>query len=343
MQEERYPTGELQALDRIIAHQEAHGFRSFAVREREHTSAVVSDHVVESLSAYEQTLNRLLSRYGVTTEVRKVRDHNICEVPLSASAREMIPALPAGYVVVGGGARAALARSLGLDDTAAFRDLDIVAMHETPDPDELERLSKEYMPDDFVHGHGVKEEDGDYFETRDFTINEIYIEGDQIYCTTDCLLDTVRGIVRITEHEVQESYRPEAPYYINPKLLAKALRFAAAREATIANPEDYTYINIDDFHMALHFDRAAEQGPEVLEGYVALLREHGQIPEELASPEALYEYLKAAVYDFVFRCVDTDTLRNEPELLAEELEGLADLADDHEHLPKHEGMKRQRS
>lgn len=58
-----------------------------------------------------------------------------------------------------------------------------------------------YAEDDLANGHGVTTVEEDYFETRDFTINEVMVADNKIIISKDCLLDTVRGILRITDFE----------------------------------------------------------------------------------------------------------------------------------------------
>jgi hypothetical protein len=203
----------------------------------------------------------------------------------------------------------------------------------------MRELSELYMPEDYSHGHGIKREDGHYFETRDFTINELIAGADGIYCTKQCLLDTVRGIVRISDYEIEDSEDEdgEEGYYINPKLLAKALRFAAARYMQIGNPEDYEYFQIDAFHMALHLDRALEDGHEVAQRYVDNLQEHQQLPPDVVTPKDLHEYLEPRIYNFVFRFADRLSLEEEEELVAQDLDLALQILDE---LPQRESFSK---
>lgn len=228
-----------------------------------------------------------------------------------------------------------LLRSLGTDPYAVPRDRDIVCFDPTSDVEMVESISRKFMPNDYEHGHGVQRVGSDYMKTRDFTVNELFATDTAVFCSKQCLLDTLRGVIRFSEYEKQESYYGN-PYHVRPKLLAKALRFAAQSGATIADGEIYEFQEIDAFHMALHLDRAFESGNATAIRYVDELRSRGQISEDIQDPEMLVEYLSEQT-DFVFRCAPRELMKLEEECLNGD--AFRDIAETYEHLPKRTGRR----
>ena len=108
------------------------------------------------------------SRLELVDEQRKIHKftHN---QPLPAD-------LPDGYCFIGGVARNIVLAELG-NQTLPPRDIDIVAIKDfDPDMSLVGQLSREHMPDDYAYGHGIKIETlGEYFDRRDFTINEVLV------------------------------------------------------------------------------------------------------------------------------------------------------------------------
>ncbi len=287
-------------MEKIVERQrKLNGFSNYVEREREHIHISEIEKRIDKISQYEESLGRLLKQYGILVPIRKISE-NLFSVQPSVSAKQLLSELPAGFLYVGGTARAALERSLGLHPFAFPRDTDIVFSGEVEDCELISSLSQKFMPEDYAHGHGVKKETEEYLETRDFTINEVFVAGSVVYFTKECLLDTVRGILRFTAYEKRHSYTEGAPYYVNKKLLAKALRFAAQYDMDVIDSEPYVFQEIDSFHMALHLDRCWQTGEWVAQGYVDELRERGQIPAEIQAPSDLLAYLNTTI-DFVFR------------------------------------------
>lgn len=285
-----------------------------------------SDERVRELSQYEQTLNRLLRRYGATVNVQKIAP-NIFRVPVIGDAAMMLDALPQGYVYIGGAARAVLERSLGRNPDATPRDIDIAADTVTTDSIAKDMLEQEYMADDVSHGYGISPVGDRYFENRDFTRNELLFDGKDIYCTKACLLDTVRSITRLTEY--QRKKREERAPQWDSKLLAKALRFVAIDwRQKFEDADILEYENIAPFYMALHLDRAHEEGEPAAQRYLTLLHEYQQVPMEVDTVPALQEYLNERLQrPFVFRGVPTGKLK--------EGDMLDEISAEFEHLPTH--------
>lgn len=337
---EWFPEEEIAELDAIVERHRSHGgFRTYAEREAATRGVKETERRIGDLSAYEETLKSFLERYGVETTVRKI-GADVFAVETTNEAKKILQTLPENFVFVGGTARSALERSLGVNKFSIPRDTDIVVMDNAFDDEDLMAdISEQYMPDDYEHGYGVKRENEEYFKTRDFTINEVFATQKAVYCTKQCLLDTLRGVLRFADYEKRDSW-DGYPYYVHPKLLAKALRLAVAFDLSIADEDVYDVQCIDEFHMALHLDRALGQGKDVARGYVDELRMKNQIPQDIVEPEELVAYLNQYT-DFVFRF-------DKKEHIEEEQRMFVDRGEQYEHLvpkeyaeaPKCEGNKK---
>ena len=303
-------------IERIIA-QHSESDRVSQRQEQDQNLSVVEEKI-EPLSKYEEVLQKWLSRYGVEAVVRKNESGQLELVV--AELPKAIPNLPAGYGYKGGAARAILEHSLGLPYSEP-RDLDIVFLGGDEDKDVSDQLAKQYMPDDFAHGYGVEQLEENYFATRDFTLNEVLYDGRKIVCTRQCLTDLLRNIVRFTDYEKDESYYGDE-FFINPKLLAKAVRMVAhardrgkERAAITGEIDSLQELYVDDFHLALHLDRAMEQGAGVAREYVRIMNEKGFIPSDIETVEDCFEYLLGRT-DFIFRCAPEPEIEEESEFVS---------------------------
>jgi len=176
-------------------------------------------------------------------------------------------------------------------DIVRILDIDILELDST--------LAETYSLEDYAHGHGVQELQHDYFNTRDFTINEVLVYGNWIYLTKHCLLDTVRRVLRFTEYE-QKNGNTNDDMEVSQKLLAKAVRLASeeiaqGKKIEINNKEVYQFTNIKPFFIALHLDRAFSRGNEVAIEYVRQLVSLEQLPESITDPIKAVDYLLEAM------------------------------------------------
>lgn len=281
---------------------------------------------VEDLTKYEQVIQKWLARYNVEVDVRKNESGHfeipVTEVPAS------IPTLPNGYGYKGGAARTILEHSLGLPYSEP-RDLDIVFFGTNEDESVSKQLAEQYMPEDFQNGYGVEPLEEDYFFTRDFTCNEVLYDGTRIVCTRQCLTDILRNIVRFTDYEKNESYHGDE-FFIKPKLLAKAVRMVAHARSTGKERASITgeidqlrELYIDDFHLALHLDRAMEQGTGVADEYVRIMNEKGFISDHIQTVPDCFEYLVGRT-EFIFRYAPQAKLAEEPSFISELVEEFLD-------------------
>jgi hypothetical protein len=276
----------------------------------------------EKVSWNEKLLTRWLKRfYGLELEIKENLDGTFKIETSHISSG--VPDLPTGYGVKGGGARAVL-RSLLQIEAEPPRDIDLVYVgQDEQDVEVSKELAEKYMPDDLDFGYGVEMLEENYFSSRDFTWNEVlYVDG-QVIFSKQCLLDTVRNIVRITEYEKRESYRGD-PFFVNPKLLAKAIRFVAAARAhgnskmqLSEETAQAVEIGIDYWHIALHLNRSFEQGEAVAKEYVEELIGRELLPATIKSAVEALHYLSEET-DFIFRAEAAEVLDCEIRL-AEEL------------------------
>jgi hypothetical protein len=205
--------------------------------------------------------------------------------------------LPTGYGYKGGAARALLARALG-NDVISPRDIDIVRFREESQPGMDNMLAEKYMPDDAATGHGVEhiENIDEYFRTRDLSINEVLATDTEIVATKQCILDTLRRIIRITPWERHQ--QKDNNYILSPKMLSKILRFYAESiyrydEAHFADVDEWEFEEhfISPFWMALQLDRAYERGHQVAEHYVEQLKKFGRLPKNIVDADNAAAYL----------------------------------------------------
>ncbi len=231
--------------------------------------------------------------------------------------------LPKGYAFAGGAARALLLRNLGIDPIAMPRDVDIVrVVEEEPEPGMDQRLSRQYMGDDCQDGFGVRCENlsEGYFFTRDLTINEVIADQTTIYASQECLLDTARRIIRLTDFERKKLHEGGDGY---GKMLAKAVRFFAEMieryDRAEINDPDLTYEQgfISPFWMAVHLDRALEQGDAVAKRYLDLLISSEHLPNYINTLEEAIEYLQGKIFhtDFYFRHAPKEQFEHERDLV----------------------------
>lgn len=256
--------------------------------------------------------------------------------------------LPAGYGYKGGVARELLRRALGLPDTLAdVRDLDLVEV--TPHPEDLTtELSMRLMPEDFQHGYGV-EPIGNittYLGERDLTINEVLWHDNTLHASADCVLDTLYGVLRPTHFELSRYGQ------LNDKLVAKILRLSAEAQMVGESPAIEGIpegIQISEFHIALHLDRALGKGEKLAELYIQNLVAHGHLETWVlgdACVDLAVEYLSEHLWDGVnfFRnyTPPADPVdENELSAVSENSDDApSDDYDPYERFPSHEGFGR---
>ena len=188
-----------------------------------------------------------------------------------------------------------LAATLDLP-THRSRDFDLVCMSKNHDYVQSQKLHQELNPEDFYSDHTVEHYRSDYFTTRDFSLNELFVHNEQIVCTPSCLLANHYGLVVPSEH-IARQHKPEDPETLKPHLFCKALRFLALYQsldydqAQLVLPSNFEIPVLDSFHIALHLDRALAVDSCVAEEYIRQLICCKAVSPVLSDPQVLQEYL----------------------------------------------------
>lgn len=264
--------------------------------EKEKELSLVREEFLKNFSI-EQILEAVLKHTFV------IREYGVIEIDIENDLLN----LPEGYGYKGGVARSKLREVLRLP-VIKPRDIDLIRLSQNePCNGSDKELAEKHMKQDFEFGDGVEViTDAVYMSTRDFTINEVYIEKNKIFVTEQCIRDTLRGIVRVTDFE-RQNYQSDNQK-LGPKMKAKALRFHTEQLFTmgiISIPEDdkneieKSFIN--PFWLAVQLDRCFERGEEVAERFVSILKEYQIIPQNINNSLELCNYLLDEVYDFRFR------------------------------------------
>lgn len=232
--------------------------------------------------------------------------------------------LPPGYAYKGGAARSLLLRALRIDPQSVPRDLDVVRLDETePFPGADDQIARDLMPEDYAHGHGVEllHDLAEYLASRDLTINELLATDEKIIATRACILDNLRGILRLTDFERKDSQGDD------PKMMSKILRLFSEEvlrrgQAQAPDYEDWDFDRtfISPFWLALHLDKAAQKGEKHVDAFIKTLRERGQLPEHVVTAEDATDFLNRLMADrqFYFRYAPVEQYETEEALLAEE-------------------------
>lgn len=270
----------------------------------------------------DQELSEAISRLGMDiSELEQLPDGNFSlDVKSHFSERR----LPVGYAYKGGAARSLLLRSLGVDPESMPRDMDIVRIADTEPFDGADDLvSREFMPDDYEHGNGVERlvDLQEYLESRDLTINEILATDKKITASRECILDNLRGILRMTDFE-KGRYQGD-----DSKMLSKILRFyseAILKKGEAFMPDyghwDFGQVFLSPFWIALNVEKASQRGQIYLDAFIETLKKHQQIPQDLNSAEEVTAYLNQTMLDrpFYFRYAPVRQFEIEGELAARE-------------------------
>jgi hypothetical protein len=151
---------------------------------------------------------------------------------------QYLPFLPDGFGFTGGTARSALLGILG-ETIPKIRDFDIEGVNgipgeADPNPKDAIAVANQYLRDDYISSTHVRSSLNKYFKERDFTINEVFLIGNDLYFSRGALNDAANKIVRPTDFEKNSVYKNYDEYNdeyvtqtgkIPPKLLLRALLF----------------------------------------------------------------------------------------------------------------------
>jgi len=158
--------------------------------------------------------------------------------------------LPEEICVMGGTARS-LARRMIAGDLEPVRDLDLVCIEDLGAPEAgidegyLDAISAKYMKDDYTYGHGIQTDTlKNYFQTRDFTMNQCLITGDKLLMTRAAYNDLQENIVRPSFYE-----QKGVDDYCGGRLFLKALLIKTRLDMTTASCptlEDFAVYTYND-------------------------------------------------------------------------------------------------
>ncbi|MDP3970906.1 MAG: hypothetical protein Q8P90_04350 [bacterium] len=214
-------------------------------------------------------------------------------------------------------------QALDLQPMAQPRDVDVARLSGIPNTHDQD-IAEQFMQDDLaLTKHEVVEEvDDDYFQSRDLTINEVYADDQFIFASKQCILDTVRRIIRPTPKELGWDGDDEK---LGPKMLAKVLRFWV--ETIHRYGEGHLTINegqfseafIRPFWLLVQLDKALEGNRAVAIAYTEKLKSYGQLPATIQTPEQAALYLADLVEGpgFVFRFAEREQFDMEENWLNE--------------------------
>ena len=256
-----------------------------------------------------------------TEELEREKQFEVLTIPREISREYDLPKLPEGVAIMGGTARS-VARQVVAGDMEPVRDLDLVYIPELGDDDtklssaELDDLSKEYMPDDYMYGRGIQTEElENYFLTRDFTMNQCLIYQDKLMLTRAAYDDLQENIIRPSYDTQPNAETPISERLFLKALMMKAILAAAGVSATL---EEFGMGQIDEEmaervregedlrlgapNIAPALNRAMSQGAEVTQEFVKALVESGVVPDYYQGrPLLLAHRIKDKCDDFTYQ------------------------------------------
>lgn len=211
------------------------------------------------------------------------------ELPESILRRyPFIRELPERIAIMGGMARS-IARELVTGESKQrepVRDIDLVNIIDNDgscyvSPAVRDQLSAEYMPDVFEQGQRMSNDTLEhYFDSRDFTINQVLIMNGQLILSNAAKNDFQENIVRPSHFE-----KPRESSWLKSGIAVKALFMKAAAEdftTSVPTLEDLTFGQVFPVDVALNMDRAMERGIETAHAFTQELAEWGIIPTSYA-------------------------------------------------------------
>jgi len=251
----------------------------------------------------------------------------LIQLPLPAEILERYPflsELPHGVAVMGGVARS-IAREIITGEREPIRDIDLINITDEEgnsevDYDTLDALSRKFMPDDYIFGHGVGNDTLDhYFKTRDFTVNQSLIKNGKLIISDFAYNDFQENIIRPTYFE-----HPYDGDSVSSRLFLKALMMRSVLSQIsdsvplIEDMERPEYIG--SFDTALFLNKAMSRGAETARIFTEDLADWDIISDEFAGrPVALAKSLLEDVYAFEFRPSTDERFRDVKE--CEDMDG----------------------
>lgn len=309
---------------------------SFEKQTPDETAMSLAGNTFRDEAVRDKDIPYFLESYGLGTIQFEILSNGNVRLPVTLHFDET-NRIPEGYAYKGGAARALLLRTLGKNRKYIPRDIDLIRLSSEPYSGADRDLSERFMKDDYEFGDGVEPVGSteDYLTTRDFTINELYATDSEIIATPQCIKDTIRGIVRITDYERNLFYGH------GDKMLSKMLRLYS--EGIV---EDIPFMLMDikvgelgesfitPFWLAVQLDRAFQKGRTHAEEFVRTLILHNQIPDSITKASQARDYLLNLLQsnDFYFRYAPTSQFFLEEQF----------IDDSYTSLPKFRGHHKSR-
>jgi len=293
----------------------------------------------------DQEVADLLKEYGLKNVEIKERD-GLFYLPVKDHFSK--ERLPVGYGYKGGAARELLTRSLGLPPLSQPRDIDPIRLiKDEPFPGSDKDVLLRFSPDDMLQNTwmDVELDHKEYFATRDLSINEILATDDQIIVTRQCLLDTVRHIIRPTGYE-RELFEGN----LGPKMTAKIIKFYCEMierygGATTKDVDDWELERsfIPPFYIASQLDKMSSHGKEKADSFVRDLVRRTQLPSFIKNTEEAVAYLNELIGDdrrFYFRYAPVDQFKFEESLVEERMLNLPSFVGTRKGARKGKGKRK---
>lgn len=282
-------------------HEQLRQLFPFHIEELEYNTAsklASIEQKIDNIVNNDKDLKEVLKKYNIIGHIEKIGD-DVFVIPYKGE----LPTeqLRDGYGYKGGVARALFAKALNIH-SSRIRDIDIVCFNSVNDRNYENYLGKTYLGNDFKDGYGVDNESSleSYFTTRDITINEvIYVDG-KIFFTKQCLLDTVRSIIRLTEYEKESIYDGDEKQI--QKMYSKLLRFYTTMiiSTGYAEMDENSLIEpsfLSSFWIAVQLDRSFELGIHYADSFVNELKNRGNLPPEISTGEEALDCLSRDLYE----------------------------------------------
>lgn len=258
---------------------------------------------------------------GLASLIDKLRREEGMHIATYSVAPEIIQelgldGLPQGVAIIGGAARA-IAQRVIFHEGAPIRDIDLAVVPDLCEteysPEVLDGLSMYYMPDDHNYGYGIATVDdlGDYFSTRDFTMNQV-IFVDSMVVLTDAARSALREkIVEPTPYELSsDGYIRKSKLYVKAMLMRSLFAtWYGGSECSGFRRES----EIGDFYIALGLNKAFQYGADVTECFINDLYAQGLVPVDAVYDPIDYARRLADECQFEFRGSETALVVNNRE------------------------------
>lgn len=206
-------------------------------------------------------------------EADKEKDIFMISLDTISDYIKYLPFLPRGYGFTGGIGRGALLGLLG-EKAPKPIDIDIEVIDDlNPDYSKQRELEETFTQNGRIEEMHRYDSLIRYFSTRDFTINEVFLYGNNLYFSRRAAEDVEKKIIKPTEFETSQESIKDTEHsdweMVKPKLLVKALLLQIEfmklyGRGSIHDIETWMweFEGIRPFYVALALDKAVKKGAE---------------------------------------------------------------------------------